>query len=34
MRRELRVGPVDSPRRLKQAAEQSFTARCEDIAAI
>ena len=27
MRRELRVGPVDSLRRLKQAAEQRFTAR-------
>lgn len=27
MRRELRVGPVDSLRRLKQAAEQSFTVR-------
>jgi hypothetical protein len=27
MRRELRVGPVDSLRRLKQAAEQRFNAR-------
>jgi hypothetical protein len=27
MRRELRAGPVDSLRRLKQAAEQRFTAR-------